>query len=379
MNISQFLKVICLTVVCALGATDLFAMREKREWNRWQRVGPKSTKLKKTENHFFAVTGSREAGSDVKQAIGPEAEETDLSDCFNDLSLDTQDEDEDEVKDSQPVIEKRGLLRLLMAREMGKQVPQQKILKKLDDKVVQEHYRTVRENYKAVIKGRYKDYGFMIGDWTCYLEPDEVREVVAWLGQKAKEFVGEKSADQQALQGRFRNLPENCFKMLVRYEYRNLHLHKIDDVVPIIGYSNEVRDAFWTFGVRWVDCNISSLAIYSDVLAVMNSIFPITGLYLGGNKIKRTKGLEKLKKLKVLSLSHNRLTKIKGLENFPELEELYLFGNPITRIEGLDRLPCLRELGFDDNPKLQNQEGFQEITDQLRARGVTVTIDRKEA
>lgn len=51
---------------------------------------------------------------------------------------------------------------------------------------------------------------------------------------------------------------------------------------------------------------------------------------------QRRQNLDKLTKLKILSLQSNRITKIENLEKLQSLEELYLSHNGVERIEGLE-------------------------------------------
>lgn len=48
------------------------------------------------------------------------------------------------------------------------------------------------------------------------------------------------------------------------------------------------------------------------------------------------KGLENLKKLKILSLQSNRITKLEGLEELKVLDQLYLSHNGVEKLEGLE-------------------------------------------
>lgn len=60
-------------------------------------------------------------------------------------------------------------------------------------------------------------------------------------------------------------------------------------------------------------------------------------------------GLDKLTKLKLLSVQSNRLVKIEGLEALVKLEELYISHNGIKRLEGLDTLVNLVTLDVANN------------------------------
>lgn len=50
--------------------------------------------------------------------------------------------------------------------------------------------------------------------------------------------------------------------------------------------------------------------------------------------------LDKLVKLRLLSIQSNRITKIEGLEELLNLEELYFSHNGIKRLEGLEHNVC---------------------------------------
>ena len=60
-------------------------------------------------------------------------------------------------------------------------------------------------------------------------------------------------------------------------------------------------------------------------------------------------GLDKLLKLKLLSIQSNRLAKIEGLETLVHLEELYISHNGIKKMEGLDTLVNLVTLDLSNN------------------------------
>lgn len=47
-------------------------------------------------------------------------------------------------------------------------------------------------------------------------------------------------------------------------------------------------------------------------------------------------GLDKLAKLRLLSIQSNRITKIEGLENLSNLEEFYISHNGLEKLEGLE-------------------------------------------
>ncbi|XP_046845174.1 centriolin-like isoform X2 [Xenia sp. Carnegie-2017] len=66
-------------------------------------------------------------------------------------------------------------------------------------------------------------------------------------------------------------------------------------------------------------------------------------------KIKFIENLEKLKRLKILNLSHNMIEKIQKLESLVELRELNLSNNLIKNIEGLDSLVVLEVLDLSCN------------------------------
>lgn len=52
--------------------------------------------------------------------------------------------------------------------------------------------------------------------------------------------------------------------------------------------------------------------------------------------ISNLKGLENLKKLKILSMQSNRITKLEGLDELKQLNQLYLSHNGIEKLEGLE-------------------------------------------
>jgi len=69
----------------------------------------------------------------------------------------------------------------------------------------------------------------------------------------------------------------------------------------------------------------------------------------GINDITDIGGLDSLKSLRILDLSHNQISEIKGLENLKNLEWLYLNENQISEIKSLVNLESLEHLGLDNN------------------------------
>ena len=74
-----------------------------------------------------------------------------------------------------------------------------------------------------------------------------------------------------------------------------------------------------------------------------------TGLIFSYDEYARIEGLDEIKELEELWLTHNNLTKIEGLDNLKKLKKLDFYRNEITKIEGLDKLTELEELGLSMN------------------------------
>lgn len=87
----------------------------------------------------------------------------------------------------------------------------------------------------------------------------------------------------------------------------------------------------------------------------------------------RCQCLDKLQKLRVLSIQSNRITKLEGLDTLGSLEELYISHNGLTQIEGLDGTPKLKTLdvsgnqlrSIDNVAHLQHLEEFWANTNQI--------------
>lgn len=76
--------------------------------------------------------------------------------------------------------------------------------------------------------------------------------------------------------------------------------------------------------------------------------------------------LSPLINLKILSIQSNRLSSIQGLEDLKSLEELYISHNALTEISGLDKSPKLRVLDISNNQvahlsNLQHLENLEEV------------------
>ena len=75
----------------------------------------------------------------------------------------------------------------------------------------------------------------------------------------------------------------------------------------------------------------------------------VTSIELGQIDMTSVKGLEKLTKLKYLSLRNNKLTDAKGLEKLTQLKELFLNANQLTNVTGLEKLTKLTILDLSNN------------------------------
>lgn len=60
-------------------------------------------------------------------------------------------------------------------------------------------------------------------------------------------------------------------------------------------------------------------------------------------------GLEDLKNLEILVVTHHQITDLRGLEQLTRLKSLFLFNNRITRLNGVEKLVHLEELYFQSN------------------------------
>ena len=60
-------------------------------------------------------------------------------------------------------------------------------------------------------------------------------------------------------------------------------------------------------------------------------------------------GLEGLKNVEILVVTHQQIADLRGLEHLTRLKSLFLFNNRITRLNGLEKLTRLEELYFQHN------------------------------
>jgi protein phosphatase 1 regulatory subunit 7 len=65
----------------------------------------------------------------------------------------------------------------------------------------------------------------------------------------------------------------------------------------------------------------------------------------GRHKANTEQNLDKLRKLRILSIQSNRITKLEGLDSLTELEEFYISNNGIKKLEGLENNVCSSVLG----------------------------------
>ncbi len=81
----------------------------------------------------------------------------------------------------------------------------------------------------------------------------------------------------------------------------------------------------------------------------LDSLRDLKDLDLSHNQISKIEGLENLENLKWLCLNDNQISQIKGLENLENLEHLILNNNQITEIKGIEKLTSLINLKLDYN------------------------------
>ena len=60
-------------------------------------------------------------------------------------------------------------------------------------------------------------------------------------------------------------------------------------------------------------------------------------------------GLEGLKNLEILVVTHHQISDLRGLEQLTRLKSLFLFNNRITHLRGVEKMPHLEELYFQSN------------------------------
>ncbi|GAA4397865.1 hypothetical protein GCM10023187_07770 [Nibrella viscosa] len=95
--------------------------------------------------------------------------------------------------------------------------------------------------------------------------------------------------------------------------------------------------------LKLMECNLT--AIPRDLLDMPD----LTELYLDRNAIRKIENLDRLTKLRVLSITSNELERIENLEALTSLEVLDLEYNKISRIENLDQNSALKTLGLSSN------------------------------
>ncbi|XP_038608135.1 leucine-rich repeat and guanylate kinase domain-containing protein isoform X4 [Tachyglossus aculeatus] len=102
----------------------------------------------------------------------------------------------------------------------------------------------------------------------------------------------------------------------------------------------------------------NSFAEWSTEGKWMTAVYPITCL-MSFNQIETITGLEDLKTLRNLDLSHNKISSLKGLENHNFLEIINLEDNQIAELgelEYIEDLPLLRVLNLLKNPVQENSD-----------------------
>jgi len=92
----------------------------------------------------------------------------------------------------------------------------------------------------------------------------------------------------------------------------------------------------------------------------LDSLRTLKILNLSHNKINEIKGLKNLKNLEFLRLNNNRISEIKNLKNLTNLVSLRLDNNQITEIKGLENLKNLNILWLSDN-KISCIKGLEDL------------------
>jgi len=93
------------------------------------------------------------------------------------------------------------------------------------------------------------------------------------------------------------------------------------------------------------NCGIEDI---SDIEG-LDSLKNLKELDLSHNQISEIKGLESLENLESLEIHNNKISEIKGLEKLKNLDTLFLQDNQITEINGLDDLLNLKNLALQNN------------------------------
>ncbi|KAG0705654.1 L domain-like protein [Suillus ampliporus] len=196
------------------------------------------------------------------------------------------------------------------------------------------------------------------------------------------------------------HLDPEIFRLLTQLEELDLYDNKLKTVGDALDTMSSLTVLDLSFNLlRQVPDALSHLRSLKTVYFVQNKITKITGLEsvgatlrsleLGGNRIRHIEGLDalvnleelwlgknkltklevwcitlslsdaqshmiqqnldKLGRLKILSLQSNRIKKIECLDQLVDLEELYLSHNGVERLEGLDNNKKLRTLDVGAN------------------------------
>ncbi|KAJ1341956.1 hypothetical protein BSLG_003456 [Batrachochytrium salamandrivorans] len=133
-----------------------------------------------------------------------------------------------------------------------------------------------------------------------------------------------------------------------------------------------------------VNIKIESLTRLKDLYFVANKLSVIenldrltclTNLELGANRIRsnrltKIEGLEGLRNLEELYLSHNAIERIEGLEHNTKLTTVDVSSNRISELEGIAHLMELEELWASNNQLSK----FQQVEAQLADKSKLVTV-----
>ncbi len=109
--------------------------------------------------------------------------------------------------------------------------------------------------------------------------------------------------------------------------------------------------------------NLEFLSLERNGITIIENLdfnYNLITLELGGNKINKIQGLDKLIRLKALFLYLNEIKQLEGLLTLSNLEFLDLGSNGIKKMEGLKKLTSIKEIYLYTN-FIQRLEGVNEL------------------
>ncbi len=241
----------------------------------------------------------------------------------------------------------------------------------------EEIVKRIKSGYKPVIKYLLREFYvyFMDGEeiekeFIFFLDADEFEVLLDDLQEEVKNEIEEFLLWKIMYPRTGHEIKEKCLEFLKKFEKPlNLRFVELDDekffvnkgILTIHSRQNltNVGDLKGLNKLR----NLIELNLSHNEITVLDNLYNLKyleTLKLTNNRIEEIKGLGFLNNLKKLNLSRNKIVKIGGLDNLEKLEHLSLYQNEIVEIGGLKKLKNLKYLSLGNN-QIKVMSGIEKL------------------